>query len=234
MKKVYNLMILRYYTLVVGIWNTGVCLNRVTAIAMPFKHGMIWSRAMTTVFAILFFVYPLAFQTPFMQNPCWKSVSTSECMAYQNLNMYIIAMSVIGHAVVGVVSITMALAYARYRGWLAARSAERKLILQTLVTSLLLICVGTAKMMAMQDYFYGNFVRHEILSSIGTILLASYTCAVIGGLFLASPSFRQKLVEFYRCGSASSKIRAMYGSNAEADQIPAKKRSSLENIGRMT
>uniref|UniRef100_A0A7E4W6E5 Serpentine receptor class gamma n=1 Tax=Panagrellus redivivus TaxID=6233 RepID=A0A7E4W6E5_PANRE len=227
MKRVYNLLILRYYTLVVGIWNTGVCLNRVTAIAMPFKHGMVWSRAMTTVFAVLFFVYPLAFQTPFMQNRCWKSVSTSECMAFHNLNMYIIAMSVIGHAVLGVLLITMALVYARYRGWLAARSAERKLILQTLVTSLLLICVGTTKMLAMQNYFYGNFVRHQILSSIGTILLALYTCVVIGGLFFASSSFRQKFIEFYRCKSCSSKVRAMYGSTIEVDQIPAKKRPSL-------
>uniref|UniRef100_A0A7E4WC41 G_PROTEIN_RECEP_F1_2 domain-containing protein n=1 Tax=Panagrellus redivivus TaxID=6233 RepID=A0A7E4WC41_PANRE len=212
----YNLIILRYYTLVVGSWNTAVCVNRVTAIISPVKHSTIWSKTTTTIAAACLLAYPIIFQTPFLQNSCWKTVASSMCLEYQVLNMYVVAVSVIAHALLGLLLITMALAFARCKGWLATQSAETKLIAQTLMTSLLLMCVGITKMVSMLKFYDGNMALHQELALVGTILLAMYSYIVVGGLFLASPTFRKKYAEFYHCKTAFS-VRVMYSSQVSPD-----------------
>uniref|UniRef100_A0A7E4W5I3 Serpentine receptor class gamma n=1 Tax=Panagrellus redivivus TaxID=6233 RepID=A0A7E4W5I3_PANRE len=182
---VFYLIVLRYYTLVVGAWNTAVCFNRVTAIVFPLKYSKMWTRTSTSFLIFAFLAYPFAFQIPFLLNDCWFSMLTKSCVEYQVLHMYIVAVSVIVNALLGMFLIIIALGIARYNGKMASQALEIKLILQTLATSIMLLCVGVTKMISMQKFYEGNMSLHQLLALIGSIFLALYSHVVIGGLFLA-------------------------------------------------
>uniref|UniRef100_A0A7E4ZU90 Serpentine receptor class gamma n=1 Tax=Panagrellus redivivus TaxID=6233 RepID=A0A7E4ZU90_PANRE len=200
-ERAYYLIVIRFYTLFAGSWNTAVCFNRFTAIIWPLKYEQIWTQFMTTIVTFFILAYAMIFQAMFLQNPCWYSTSTMECVEYQVFSTYVVAISVILHALLGLFLIMGALGIARWKGILASQNVETKLILQTLATTTSLMCVGATKFIAMRKFYDGQIELHLITAQIGNIILALYSYVVIGGLFLASTSFREAYVRFFRCDS---------------------------------
>ncbi|KAE9549167.1 hypothetical protein FO519_007615 [Halicephalobus sp. NKZ332] len=185
-----------------GIWIFILGLNRCTAIMSPRLHTKIWSPLPTSCFIISLFVFPLLLNGYYWSNQRCRFVlwaTDEDCVEFQFKNNLITS---IANIVIGIITfffIIFAVFYSREQyGAFSSKNAkiERRLILQTFVSSIFLILlyvtlVVSTKVMTDQK----TLIVVQVLANL-FFFLHHYPGIII--LFCVSPTFRDRFMSFYR------------------------------------
>uniref|UniRef100_A0A914Y0X0 Serpentine receptor class gamma n=1 Tax=Panagrolaimus superbus TaxID=310955 RepID=A0A914Y0X0_9BILA len=141
-----------YYSFEVGIWNLFLALNRATALLYPTKYERYWSHKKLLLYVFLILAYPFIVDSFSFFDSCRFRVYGFRCRQFRLTDQWYAAALTSVTAIVSILITIFALWKARKRGSMASSKIEKRLTIQTLSASFLLIAFSMCELLAVLYY----------------------------------------------------------------------------------